>query len=369
MAPAGGSSSQVLDAGERYGRGSTGLIAAVQELSMARSAQDVQTVVRRAARELTGADGATLVLRDDSRCYYVDEDAIAPLWKGQRFPLDQCISGWSMLNRQAAVIPDIYLDLRIPHDAYRPTFVRSLVMVPMREAEPIGAIGNYWADHHAASDEEVALLQALANSTAVAMENVEVYARLEARVAERTRALTEVVRDLEAEVERRREAEEEIRRLSVTDELTGLHNRRGFSLLANQQLRVLRGTGRRAVLLFIDLDGLKDINDGHGHDAGDAVLQQVAAGLAHTFRGHDIVARFGGDEFAVLVVDAAADAPSLPDRIRAAIGRALDRSDVDWGVSVGLVPIDPATTATLDELLGRADAAMYEDKQRGRFRR
>lgn len=154
-----------------YGRAKL-LVEAIQELSVARTVEDVRAVVRTAARNVSGADGATFVMRDGDQCHYVDEDAIGPLWKGLKFPLESCISGWAMLNRRAAVIPDIYRDERIPHDAYRPTFVASLVMVPIRQGDPIGAIGTYWAQEHIPSDQEVELLQALADSTAVAMENV-----------------------------------------------------------------------------------------------------------------------------------------------------------------------------------------------------
>ena len=88
-----------------HARGMARLVQTVQELSLARSLPDVQRIVRTAARELTGCDGASFVLRDDDKCYYADEDAIAPLWKGSRFPLADCVSGWAMLNRDSAVIP------------------------------------------------------------------------------------------------------------------------------------------------------------------------------------------------------------------------------------------------------------------------
>jgi response regulator RpfG family c-di-GMP phosphodiesterase len=155
------------------------LVGVIQRLSLARSIPEIQELVRTAARRLTGADGATFVLRDGNQCYYADEDAISPLWKGQRFPLQQCISGWSMLNRRGVVIEDIYEDERIPHEAYRATFVQSLAMVPIRTLDPVGAIGNYWAERHTPTDHELALLQALADSTAVAIENVRVYQELE----------------------------------------------------------------------------------------------------------------------------------------------------------------------------------------------
>lgn len=155
------------------------LVAVIQQLSLARRLPEIQEIVRVAARRLTGADGATFVLRDGPHCFYADEDAISPLWKGRRFPLESCISGWTMLNRQPAVIEDIYSDERIPHEAYRPTFVKSLAMVPIRTIDPIGAIGNYWADPHRASPAEVELLQALADSTAIALENARHFQQLE----------------------------------------------------------------------------------------------------------------------------------------------------------------------------------------------
>lgn len=178
--------------------GMTRLVKAVQDLSLARTTEDIREIVRHAARELTGADGATFVLRDGDKCHYVDEDAISPLWKGLRFPMETCISGWAMHHGQPVVIPDIYVDPRIPVDAYRPTFVKSLVMVPIRKPDPLGAIGNYWASHHEASPEEVELLQALAETTAVAMENVRVYTELEHRIQDRTRQLEMTNKELEA---------------------------------------------------------------------------------------------------------------------------------------------------------------------------
>lgn len=128
------------------------LLHAVQELSLARSLPEIQAIVRTAARELTGCDGASFVIKDNGFCYYADEYAIAPLWKGSRFPIEKCVSGWAMRHRKAVVIPDIYSDDRVPHEAYRPTFVKSMVLVPIRTVDPIGAIGNYWAQQRTATD-------------------------------------------------------------------------------------------------------------------------------------------------------------------------------------------------------------------------
>ncbi|MCP8689624.1 ATP-binding protein [Marinobacterium sedimentorum] len=174
------------------------LIGVIQQLSLARDLDTVMKVVRQAARNLTGADGATFVLREQQLCYYADEDAIAPLWKGSRFPMSACISGWVMQHKEPAVIEDIYQDPRIPADAYRPTFVKSLAMVPIRTESPIGAIGNYWAQPHRATPQQLNLLQALANSTAIALENVQLYNELEQRVTQRTRQLEAANQELEA---------------------------------------------------------------------------------------------------------------------------------------------------------------------------
>lgn len=149
------------------------LVQTVEQLSSARTLEAVTGIVSQAARHLAGAQGSTLVLREDDKCFYVDEDAISPLWKGKRFPIESCISGWCMLNAKVVVIPDIYQDDRIPKDAYRPTFVKSLCMVPIREEDPVGAIGNYWSDGYQPTPEQVKLLQILANSCATALENLE----------------------------------------------------------------------------------------------------------------------------------------------------------------------------------------------------
>jgi GAF domain-containing protein len=132
----------------------------------------IGVLVRTAAREVTGAEGATFVLRDGDMCFYAEEDAIAPLWKGQRFPMTECISGWAMLHRQSVSVPDIEQDDRIPLLAYRPTFVRSLLMAPINRAAPLGAIGAYWSRTGAQHPSRLAALEELADATAEAIDRV-----------------------------------------------------------------------------------------------------------------------------------------------------------------------------------------------------
>ena len=178
-----------------YTRGLEQLVRVVQELGMVRELAALGAIVPRAARELTSADGASLVLREADHCHHVGEDAIAPLWHGQRRSLDRCITGWAMQHREIVVLDDVYADDRVPTEVYRPTFVRSLAIVP---AGPTAAIGVYWATRHHAPDHEIGLLQALADATVTAMANAELWAALEARVAERTAELEAASRELEA---------------------------------------------------------------------------------------------------------------------------------------------------------------------------
>jgi GAF domain-containing protein len=143
-----------------------------RELDEATTIERVGEIVRWAARRLSKADGATFVLRDRDLCFYADEDAIGPLWKGQRFPMTECISGWAMLHKEAVAVPDIEKDARIPIEAYRPTFVRSLVMVPIMDGAPVGAIGAYWARTGSSSQEAIAALEQLAIAAARAIERI-----------------------------------------------------------------------------------------------------------------------------------------------------------------------------------------------------
>jgi two-component sensor histidine kinase len=159
------------------------LVETIEQLAPLHTLEEIAAVVRSAARRMTGADGVCFVIRQLDRCHYLDEDAIGPLWKGRTFPLTSCISGWAMLNRRTAVIPDVFVDPRIPHDAYRPTFVKSLVMTPVGGEEPIAAIGAYWAEVRAPLPEEIEALQTMARATATALSGAALYTSLNASLA------------------------------------------------------------------------------------------------------------------------------------------------------------------------------------------
>ncbi len=158
----------------------------------------------------------------------------------------------------------------------------------------------------------------------------------------------------------------ELGNLALTDELTGLCNRRGFMAIAERQLKIGHRTGRGIVLFFMDIDGMKQINDSFGHGEGDRALKRMAKALKMTFRDSDVIARLGGDEFAVLAIEASDNSETA---IRARL--AEDLKSVSAGetrytitLSLGAVRINICSSASIGEWMVRADQAMYEQKRR-----
>jgi len=161
-------------------------------------------------------------------------------------------------------------------------------------------------------------------------------------------------------------AEARLRSLTVTDNLTGLHNQRGFFTLAKQHLKLSRRDRQPFSIIYADMDGLKQVNDTYGHLAGSQALQRIALILKNSFRAADVIARLGGDEFAILVVDMAAENIQIPiSHLQTHLRRYNARRShpFELSLSVGAVCVDPDSDATLEELLTKADQAMYEDKK------
>lgn len=160
-----------------------------------------------------------------------------------------------------------------------------------------------------------------------------------------------------------------LRAMSLVDELTGLYNRRGFLTLARQQIKMSDRMGRRVTSIFVDLDGLKAINDSFGHLEGDQALVETAELLRETFRDSDIIARIGGDEFVVLALENnGANAETwtrrLAENLRHANTSPARRFPLS--VSMGVAYYDPAFPCALEDLLARADNLMYAEKRRKR---
>ncbi len=171
------------------------------------------------------------------------------------------------------------------------------------------------------------------------------------------------------DITERKDMEEEIKALSLRDELTTLYNRRGFLTLAEQQLKTASRLKKRVALLYLDMDNLKRINDSGGHKLGDRALAEVAFVLKKSFREADIIGRLGGDEFSVLAMETTGplDPAVLVKRLRDKLDSFNARSSAEAGfslaISVGVFTRDPEASATVEEMLSRADLLMYEEKR------
>jgi len=173
-----------------------------------------------------------------------------------------------------------------------------------------------------------------------------------------------LLRSIRYAVERHR-LSSALRSLSLIDDLTGLYNRRGFSDLGEQHLRLARRTARAVLLVYVDLDDLKAINDTLGHQAGDRALIRVADLLRETFRQSDIIARIGGDEFAVMALEASEENEAhLIKRLRARVREVNQENGepYDLSVSVGAARFSGEGAMRLEDLLAEVDEAMYQEK-------
>jgi two-component system cell cycle response regulator len=156
-----------------------------------------------------------------------------------------------------------------------------------------------------------------------------------------------------------------LRSLSLIDDLTGLYNRRGFTDLGEQYLKLARRSGRGVTMVYLDLDRFKTINDSLGHHVGDRALLRVADILRATFRRSDIIARLGGDEFGVLALEAADESSELlVQRLRERVVE-FNRSSPEpyqLSVSIGMAHHDDDLRVRLEDMVAEADSAMYREK-------
>jgi diguanylate cyclase (GGDEF)-like protein len=164
---------------------------------------------------------------------------------------------------------------------------------------------------------------------------------------------------------RLREQANELRALSLTDPLTTLYNRRGFMTIASQLLRMANREGQYMWLLFLDVDGLKIVNDTLGHPQGDQLITDVSVIIRKIARESDVTARLGGDEFVVLIPNGSADdANRLSERLEKAAAAQNTKQDRPYGIafSIGISEYNPEAPCTMDELIRRADTEMYKMK-------
>ncbi|WP_235440853.1 GGDEF domain-containing protein [Limnoraphis robusta] len=185
-------------------------------------------------------------------------------------------------------------------------------------------------------------------------------------IQQQQQKLIEQNQRLKQEIQERLKAEAEVRQLSLTDELTGLYNRRGFFVLAEQQIKIARRTQVSCCIVFADLDGLKKINDTLGHEIGDKVIVDAAKILKQTFRDADIIARLGGDEFALFISGVDGSISNFYVRLKANIDELNQKQNQAYklSMSMGIQTCNfNDNDFSLEQGLALADQLMYEHKQ------
>ena len=193
---------------------------------------------------------------------------------------------------------------------------------------------------------------------------------LEVRVNERTAELSETVKMLQRNINERKQVESKLYNLSITDELTGLYNRRGFFTLAEHRLMLAKREKTGLLILYADLDHLKDVNDTLGHEEGDRLIKDTADIIKSTYRKTDIIARIGGDEFVAFPVGTTEDHVAIiAGRLEKNIENYNSQraSEYKMSVSIGIAAYDPNSVKSVDGLLAQADELMYEHKKSKKF--
>lgn len=232
--------------------------------------------------------------------------------------------------------------------------------------QPVGILSALWhsKDRLACVTTQAVVLRYLGELAGAALGNVTYRQALEEQQSSQTEELKAATVERAREADRRDEIDREKDRLAVTDVLTGMLNRRGFFLQAEQGFKTARRQGIASTVIFVDIDGLKLVNDTLGHDVGDRLIEASARILRQSFRDSDVVGRLGGDEFAAYTLDS--DQPeTILSRISTNVERFHRASSVPYRISfsTGIVRCDPHSDKCLNDYLCLADRRMYEQKR------
>ncbi len=299
------------------------------------TANAVMKIVAEQACEATGAPGAVIELAEFGEMVYTTTAGSLAGTEGLRLAMSGSMSGECVRTGKILVSTDTETDPRVDLEACRRVHARSMIVVPLVDGNRTqGVLKVICGEPNAFSDDDVLLLEQLAQFIAKALARANVM-------------------DAKAHA-------------ASVDALTGLANRAAFLAGLESMISGAANNGNPvAVVLYIDLDGFKPINDHYGHAIGDEVLQAIGHRIAHTCRSDDLGARIGGDEFAVLLAASAVppDPFGLRDRLVTVLQKDIHTSAgvVSVGASCGAAVVGGADLA--EAVLARADAAMYADKR------
>lgn len=346
-----------------------GIIKAAQAFGTETDLDALQTSVTTILTALSGATTVRMVLWSDEAGEWFlpsatpgDQAALSIEDASQRELIPLSAFRYAERTREPLVVDDATRDDRFARDPYFDGLDRcSLLVVPVLTRGVLKAvlILENRACRAAFSAERLDGITLIAGQLAVSLDSAMLTDSLERKVAERTKVLDE--------------ANERLSELSGTDPLTGLANRRQLTQVLDRQWRHAQESGQSIAVAMIDVDTFKEYNDRYGHLAGDRCLCRVAATISRSVRDGDLAARYGGDEFIVLLPDATpATAHAVAKRVRDTVqGLGLTHQDSPHGVvtvSVGVAVMTPTDRDTPEQLVEAADARLYDAKKAGRNR-
>lgn len=352
----------------RLATGTLDLIAilnASQALSSETGVEGLRAKVTEVLSAMTGATGVHLLLQDeDGQSWQLATGGprgLVPVDdSGPQPPVPMSAVRYAERTREPFAVSDATRDDRFARDPYFSGLDRcALLTVPILSRAQLRALLllENRLIRGAFSDDRLDTVKLIAGQLAVSLDNARLYTSLERMVAERTEALAVANRRLEL--------------LSVTDALTGLANRRRLEEVLDAHWRRARRARRPLALAMVDIDHFKRYNDFYGHAAGDRALQRIATLLKETIRDTDLAARFGGEEFAVVMPDTDLEAAhAVAERLHTAVVRLAERHElVDdhiVTVSIGVAALVPEPDTKLDQLVELADVELYRAKRGGR---
>ncbi len=340
------------------------LLALARDLLQAPTLTSILETVGPALRDLLAADAALLLIRSGDAEHSTEFDRHGRMHPSQQDSILHEHARRAMADRTPILLPDVS-----PHDALAGPGSASLLALPFPPGEPVGVLAALWRGRarteHLAG--QVSTVRYIGDLTAAALGNTVARRELEARLAYHAAQSEKDIREHAAELDRRDLIEDELKRLAITDAMTGVLNRRGFFLEAERGLKLARRRGMSSALIVTDLDGVKKVNDSLGHGIGDELIRDGASLLRESFRAVDIVARLGGDEFAVFTLDCDAPQGAL-DRLKQHVEAFNLQNARPYRVSfsAGVVACDPASSRPLAEYLALADERMYLQKRADR---
>ncbi|WP_374600348.1 GGDEF domain-containing protein [Niveibacterium sp.] len=337
------------------------LLRLARELMQAAGREGVFELVGAAMRELFEPDRALMMapVGDAVLAREFDASGVPRIKDGD--PLLHFCAQRAIEQGRAQLDPPVPDDVRARAALDAPF---QLCAVPFPAIEPSGVICLLWRRRRIGRSKELAALRHIGELATAALINATLRDQLECRIREGSESADRLDRAHEAELTRRNQSERLLHRLSVTDVMTGLLNRRGFDFYAQQSLVLARQQCLPGLLLFADINGLKQVNDELGHEQGDELIQDCAGILREAFRKSDVVARLGGDEFAVFSID-----DELPDGVRERVQQRVARFVAEHprpypvSMSLGIVHSPSGSEQPLAALVAEADALMYAQKR------